>query len=389
MSAQKAGTSRTDEMAQEIARLNKIIAVLIEHSESLDEHEDSAFGIFQKTALLETEVNNRTRALNKAVSDLEALNKNLTMTQAKFQILFDLLPNPALVSRLDNGELADVNNRFCEVFGFEKRAILGKVAGSAGIGWWPTDADRAAFVERLEKAGGVLHGFECGLRNSAGAIRNFILSGRTLSIAGESLLVIECQDIGDYAHRLSVLRDLAERDALTGLPNRLLIQDRMQQAMNLMRRNGQKMAVAYLDLDGFKGINDLYGHNAGDLVLVETAARLLASVRNSDTVGRLGGDEFVVLLLEPADSPACEGVFARILAAVNKPFRLPEAPECQVGISIGYTIFPEDDATLLELLEHADQALYAAKRDGKNRFEKYGAMAEPETATKRARIAAK
>lgn len=373
MSAREVETNRIDEMTQEIARLNKVIAVLIEHSESLDEREDSAFGIFQKTALLETEVNNRTRALNKAVTDLEALNKSLSLTQAKFQILFDLLPNPALVSRLDNGTLADVNNRFCEVFGYEKHAILGQVAGSKGIKWWPADADRAAFIERLEKEGGVLHGFECGLRNAAGAIRNFIISGRTITIGGDTLLVIECQDIGDYAHRLSVLRELAERDALTGLPNRLLIQDRMQQAMNLMRRNGEKMAVAYLDLDGFKAINDIHGHKAGDLVLVETAARLQASVRNSDTVGRLGGDEFIVLLLEPADSPACEGVFARILAAINRPFPLPDAPECRVGISIGYTIFPEDDAPMLELLEHADKALYAAKRDGKNRFERYGA----------------
>ncbi len=382
MSAREVETNRIDEMAREIARLNKVIAALIEDSESLDERENSAFGIFQKTALLETEVNNRTRALNKAVTDLEALNRNLSLTQAKFQILFDLLPNPALVSLLDNGALADVNNRFCEVFGYEKRAILGQKAGSQGIKWWPADADRAAFIERLEKEGGVLHGFECGLRNASGAIRNFILSGRAISIGGNTLLVIECQDIGDYAHRLSVLRDLAERDALTGLPNRLLIQDRMQQAMNLMRRNGEKMAVAYLDLDGFKAINDIHGHKAGDLVLVETAARLQASVRNSDTVGRLGGDEFIILLLEPADSPACEGVFARILAAINRPFRLPEAPECRVGISIGYTIFPEDDAPMLELLEHADKALYAAKRDGKNRFERYGTKQPPHTSIK-------
>ena len=141
--------------------------------------------------------------------------------------------------------------------------------------------------------------------------------------------------------------------------------------MRLLRRNGQSMAVAYLDLDGFKEVNDRFGHKAGDLVLAETAARLQARVRDSDTVGRMGGDEFIVLLLEPESEAACEATFQRIVASMSEPFPLPDASVCRISVSLGYTLFPEDGALPSGLLDHADNALYEAKRAGKNRLTRY------------------
>ena len=370
------GKRHRDGPQWEIKRLNKVIAALIAHNDSMNELGDSSFAVFHKTAFLETEVKTRTAALNGAVGELEAVNRVLAQTKAKFQAIFDLLPTPALVSRLKDGLLLDVNARFCEILGFDKDSILGKRSESPDVRLWPEEGDRDRFIARLEDAGGVLQGLEITMRDASGGEKPFIISARILSLDEERLLIVEFLDIGDYARRLNALRELSERDALTGLPNRLLILDRLQQAARLLRRNGKSMAVAYLDLDGFKEINDRFGHRAGDLVLFETADRLQSCVRDSDTVGRIGGDEFVVLLLEPESSGACEVTLSRIVAAINEPFALGDDITCRISVSIGFTMFPDDNASTSELLDHADAALYDAKRSGKNRFRRYAGKSE-------------
>ena len=360
-----------DDLQGEIERRDKVIEALIAHNDSMNELGDSSFAIFHKTAYLETEVNTRTAALNGAIGELEAVNKALAQTKVKFQAIFDLLPTPALVSRLKDGVLLDVNASFCEILGFKKEVILGKRSDSPEMRLWLNKGDRARFIAQLENSGGTLTGLEIKMRDATGGERPFIISARILSLEEERILIVEFLDVGDYARRLNVLRDLSERDSLTGLPNRLLILDRLEQAVRLLRRNGQSMAVAYLDLDGFKEVNDRFGHKAGDLVLAETAARLQARVRDSDTVGRMGGDEFIVLLLEPESEAACEATFQRIVASMSEPFPLPDASVCRISVSLGYTLFPEDGALPSGLLDHADNALYEAKRAGKNRLTRY------------------
>lgn len=170
---------------------------------------------------------------------------------------------------------------------------------------------------------------------------------------------------------------LAQYDALTDLPNRVLLQDRAQVAMAQARRDGKCLAVIYLDMDGFKQVNDSLGHEMGDQLLVQLARRLQASVRASDTVCRQGGDEFVVLLpgLEGAE-PAC-GVARKILAAVEAPFDLAGHP-VRVGLSGGIALFPQHGDTFDVLSRHADSAMYAAKRSGRMRFMLFrGADADP------------
>jgi diguanylate cyclase (GGDEF)-like protein len=149
--------------------------------------------------------------------------------------------------------------------------------------------------------------------------------------------------------------------------NRALHDSRAKfQAMALARRTGSALALGYLDLDGFKMINDQYGHQAGDRVLVEMARRLKSVIRASDTAGRLGGDEFAVVLQGNAGGESFDEVLARILEAIRMPCPLAPGVVGRIGASIGFTVFPEDDGTPLMLLEHADQAMYLAKRDGKN-----------------------
>jgi diguanylate cyclase (GGDEF)-like protein len=185
--------------------------------------------------------------------------------------------------------------------------------------------------------------------------------------------VSEFHDVTEAKRQGERLRTLSEHDALTGLPNRLLVLDRLHLAMAHARRNGSQLAVCYLDLDGFKAVNDRFGHQAGDRVLVEAARRLTAAVRASDTVGRLGGDEFAILLPGVVASGEFDLILGRILAAIRQPYSLDDRVVDGVGASIGFTVFPDDETTPQTLLAHADQTMYRAKHAGKNRYRRFGA----------------
>jgi len=159
----------------------------------------------------------------------------------------------------------------------------------------------------------------------------------------------------------------ALHDALTGLPNRLLLADRLKQAIHAAERNSHVFALAYLDLNGFKQVNDTHGHDAGDEVLKAVAARLQAGLRASDTVARLGGDEFVVLLT-PAQAPAdAEPVLNRLLDALSQPVTLSSGVQVAVGSSLGLAHFPADGETADALMRHADEAMFVNKRAGRAR----------------------
>jgi len=174
-------------------------------------------------------------------------------------------------------------------------------------------------------------------------------------------------DISALKEQQAQLEHLAHYDALTHLPNRTLLSDRMTQALAQARRAGSLVAVGYLDLDGFKAINDELGHDAGDTLLIEVAHRLREALRSGDTVARLGGDEFVLLLVGIGSIEECELAATRVLRSLAAPFRLKEQ-ERRISGSLGITLFPKDDADPDTLLRHADQAMYLAKQSGKNRY---------------------
>ena len=201
------------------------------------------------------------------------------------------------------------------------------------------------------------------------------ITDRHGAVTGAVAVLRDVTEAVAMAERMS---HLAQYDALTDLPNRVLLQDRAQLAMAQARREGKSLAVMYLDLDGFKEVNDRLGHDVGDILLVQFAQRLQAAVRASDTVCRQGGDEFVVLLpgLDGME-PACL-VARKILAACDAAFELAGNP-VRVGVSGGIALFPQHGSTFDELSRHADGAMYAAKRGGRMRCMLYrGPDAEPE-----------
>ncbi|GAP33882.1 sensory box/GGDEF family protein [Piscinibacter sakaiensis] len=166
------------------------------------------------------------------------------------------------------------------------------------------------------------------------------------------------------------IEHLAFHDVLTGLPNRLLLTDRLRQSLQAARRTGTRLAVCYLDLDGFKQVNDAKGHDAGDTLLATIGERLQAALRGNDTAARVGGDEFVLVLtlLEGADASA-QPVVQRIAARIRQPVRLADGSEVAVDTSVGVCLAPHGDAGPAQLITLADQALLRAKRRGKGQVE--------------------
>lgn len=161
---------------------------------------------------------------------------------------------------------------------------------------------------------------------------------------------------------------LAQHDSLTDLPNRILLNDRLSQAITMAHRHGKKLAVLYLDIDRFKHVNDSAGHTVGDRLLQSIASRLLDCVRSSDTVSRLGGDEFLILLSEVAHAEDAAVTAEKMLAALSEPHRL-DPLELHVSASIGIVTFPEDGTTAEGLLKNADAAMYQAKECGRNNYQ--------------------
>lgn len=184
-------------------------------------------------------------------------------------------------------------------------------------------------------------------------------NGKTINYVGVS------RDISEAKHAERELWRRAYHDPLCGLPNRDLMLDRLHQAMGYARRSGRSVAVMMIDLDGFKAVNDTLGHAAGDLLLVSIAQRLRASVRESDTVARLGGDEFTIIFVEMEEIGDIERVSAKIIAAVSLPVTV-EGGEAHVTASIGIALFPEHGEEAGILLQHADNAMYQAKKAGGN-----------------------
>lgn len=158
---------------------------------------------------------------------------------------------------------------------------------------------------------------------------------------------------------------LAHHDTLTALPNRILFYDRLNQIITRGRREKELSAVLFLDLDGFKLINDTFGHDVGDALLREAAKRIVACVRESDTVARMGGDEFTVILCNARTPDSIKRVASKIIETIARPFVL-NGKECSVSVSIGISLYPDNGETAAQLVKIADTAMYLAKHSGKN-----------------------
>jgi diguanylate cyclase (GGDEF)-like protein len=203
-------------------------------------------------------------------------------------------------------------------------------------------------------------------------------------------------EAGNATHNVAILTDITQlkshqqqlehvayHDALTGLPNRTLLADRLQLAIARAGRHQHRLAVAYVDLDGFKAVNDTHGHDQGDALLIAVAQRMRGALRGEDTLARIGGDEFVAVLGDLEDESAIETPLQRLLAAASEPVRL-TAGEARVSASLGVAFYPQGEPTDPDqLLRQADHALYQAKLAGKNRYHVYDAQRDQAVRSRR------
>ena len=216
------------------------------------------------------------------------------------------------------------------------------------------------------------------LRN-LGKIVSFDSSGQPLRMMGVSI------DVTGQREQEMLLRRLAHYDTLTGLPNRVMLARRLAEGMEQAQADGSLLGVAYLDLDGFKPVNDRLGHDAGDRLLVIASQRLTRALRPHDCVARLGGDEFVILMPGLSSAQDCKHVLNLVMQSIASPYQI-GSDRVTVTASIGYTLYPQDDADADTLLRHADQAMYAAKQGGRNRFHEFDATQERQSRQLREQI---
>jgi diguanylate cyclase (GGDEF)-like protein/PAS domain S-box-containing protein len=191
-----------------------------------------------------------------------------------------------------------------------------------------------------------------------------------VKLSAAHLFTVMIRDVSEQKISQQRIEHLAHYDALTNLPNRSLFFDRLNQATIAAKRNQTSIALLFLDLDGFKQINDTLGHHFGDLLLVKVAGRLGLSVRESDTLARLGGDEFTLILNDAHEYDDVAVVAEKLIESINEPFRL-DGHIVNIGVSIGIARYPNDADTKALLIVVADRAMYAAKNAGKNTY-KFG-----------------
>jgi diguanylate cyclase (GGDEF)-like protein len=191
------------------------------------------------------------------------------------------------------------------------------------------------------------------------------------------------RDITDQKQKEDLIWNQANFDALTGLPNRHLFQDRLEQETRKALRANSSLALLFIDLDRFKEVNDSLGHAKGDVLLIEAARRISGCVREADTVARLGGDEFTIIVTEFGERMHLERIAQCVIQSLFKPFDLGDGDVSYVSASIGITLYPDDANNLDELMKNADRAMYAAKQEGRNRYSYFTQPLQHEVQEKR------
>lgn len=283
-----------------------------------------------------------------------------------------------------NGDIIDVNQGFTDITGYQREEVVGKNPRILKSNLQPADFYEGLWKDVVEK------GFWTGEmwnRHKSGEIYAEVI---TITAVYDDTGKIQnyigiFSDITAIKENQERLEHIAHYDVLTHLPNRVLLADRLHQAIVRADRNENALAVLFVDLDGFKEVNDLYGHDVGDQVLMRVAERMQSSLREEDTLARLGGDEFVAVLVDLDSVQACEPVLERMLDSICEPIPL-DAKVIKLSASIGVTLYPDDLSDADLLVRHADQAMYQAKQEGKNRYRFFDVDQDVEVKTQSAML---
>ena len=278
----------------------------------------------------------------------------------RYTELFDFAPTGYFV--LDpNSKITQVNLRGASLLGLERLNLIGRLFLN-----YVTQEHRVMFCECLANAFEMGGKQNCEILVQVGKHTLWFGLEANIGVTATDCLVAMA-DITDRKQAEEKLERNAHYDQLTDLPNRILLADRVSQAMVQCQRHNRSLAVAYMDLDGFKTVNDTHGHNVGDKLLITVSQRMKEALREGDTLARIGGDEFIAVMVDLEKIEDSEPVLERLLKAAVEPVTVGNAVML-VSVSIGVTLYPQDGVDADQLMRHADQAMYLAKQAGKNRY---------------------
>ncbi len=304
------------------------------------------------------------------VTERKVSTQALQQAERSFRSIFENATEGIFQTSPD-GRYLNVNPALARIYGFDSPAEL--IANTGDIRHQIyTDRTRRTEFMRLMRDVGAVTNFVSEIRRKGGDRIWISENARAVLDEAGNLLFFEgtVEDVTATKLNQEKLEHLANHDPVTNLPNRLLMNDRLRQMMLNAQRTTSIVAVALVDLDHFKLINDTFGHNRGDQLLQTMSHRMLACVRETDTVVRLGGDEFVLLLSGIGRGEGMSQVVQRVLQAISRP-SLIEGRELSVSCSVGVSIFPRDGRDVQTLLRNADTAMYKAKEFGRNNFQFY------------------
>jgi len=305
------------------------------------------------------------------ITDAKRARELQQHSEERFAKVFDASPNAISITRLRDGKYLEVNKAWLDLAGYTRNEVIGHTAQDIGI--WLDPRDRERFIERI-RAHGAVRNHEARLRRKSGPIMDVVLCAEVVEIAGEPHLIVPFIDVTDRRQAEERIQHLATRDALTGLPNRLLFTDRVSLAIGKAQWNDGSVALLVIDLDRFKYINDSLGHAFGDAFLRAVAERLSGVVGKKDALARLGGDEFAVVLENVAPVEDAAGQLARrILAAFREPFCV-EGQSLICSCSIGISVFPPDSADPQLLIRDAETAMYDVKESGRAAYRYFSSV---------------
>ena len=298
---------------------------------------------------------------------LAAAAEALRISEERYRKVFQTSLDSILINRTSDRCFIDVNQAFLDAMGFERDEVIGRT--SLDLNLWADPRDLEVVDEMLVRTQ-ECRNVEIQFRKKDGTMLWGLMSASVIEIDGVQCALSITRDISSAKAAEDEIRNLAFYDPLTGLPNRRLLLERLQQTLASSARTGRLRALLFVDLDNFKNLNDTLGHQTGDLLLQDAARRLAACVRETDTVGRLGGDEFVVMLEDllalPEDAAAqAKGIAEKILASLAQPYML-NGRECRSSASIGISVFGERREISKDILQQADIAMYQAKTAGRN-----------------------
>jgi diguanylate cyclase (GGDEF)-like protein/PAS domain S-box-containing protein len=298
------------------------------------------------------------------ISERKQAQEALKRSEERYRSLFENNPHPMAVTDDETLRIVAVNDAAIQHYGYSEAEFLSMKATD-----FRPPEDVSDLLERLKGPKPKLEHFETRHMKKDGIVIDVEVTIHALEFEGRPSRLVLAHDITERRRAEETIRHMAYHDALTGLPNRALLEDRLKLALAQAQRTGQPFAIVSMDVDRLKIINDTLGHAAGDQLLKAIADRLRANTRDTDTVARVGGDEFILLMPGGARGPGAGTIGTKILDAFHRPFEV-EGREVHASPSIGIAVYPDDGDGADTLLRNADAAMYKAKRQG-NGFQIY------------------